>query len=228
MDASISNLLTVAGVALLLAAAWAGTVAYTYWNARRHGLSNLETIAWVALATVFPLFGFFAYLFARILVKFFSPRETGQKSDPARRITALKPEPFAQSGTATFYAPDLANETRVDRPDVRARNSAPQTRNKRLFLTATLGPCMGKRFPIQSLPVRLGRGKEADIRLDEDLSVSRGHAQLYDQDGALRIQDQNSTHGTLVNGRAVQDAPLSPGDRIRVGETELLVTYADE
>ena len=70
---------------------------------------------------------------------------------------------------------------------------------------------------------RIGRGSEAQIRLDGDLGVSRQHAQIYEQSGVLRVRDLQSTHGTAVNGFSIADKSLDPGDRIRVGLSTLLV-----
>lgn len=225
MENPFPDLMMIAGLALLLAAGWAGTVAFTYWDVHRRGLSNLETFAWVALTIFFPLFGFIAYIFARLLARFFTPREEYGAMPGGQRVTALKPQPTPQPGAATYYARELSRETRPSPPP---HYGAAQRRPQQLFLTATLGPCSGKQFSVDYLPLLIGRGNSAEIRLDEDLAVSRGHAKLYEYNGALRIQDQNSSHGTCVNGRAVQDMPLGPGDRIQLGETELLVTYTEE
>lgn len=66
----------------------------------------------------------------------------------------------------------------------------------------------------------LGRSKECDIPVD-DASVSRRHAELRVEDGAVWIVDLGSTNGTEVNGARVDRALLRDGDRIVVGQTEL-------
>jgi len=40
-------------------------------------------------------------------------------------------------------------------------------------------------------------------------------------DGVSTVTDLGSTNGTKVNGRDVQSAPLSDGDRITVGATQI-------
>src|SRR5690606_25480146 len=94
---------------------------------------------------------------------------------------------------------------------------------ERLVLAVLEGPHAGQAFTVQGLPARIGRGPEADVRLDADLGVSRRHAELYRQAGVLRVRDTNSAHGTSVNGFTIDDKGLSPGDRIRVGHSLLQV-----
>ncbi len=61
------------------------------------------------------------------------------------------------------------------------------------------------------------------IGLDDDLGVSRQHAEIYDQAGVLRIRDLKSTHGTQVNGFSIDDKSLDPGDQIRIGASTLKI-----
>ena len=55
--------------------------------------------------------------------------------------------------------------------------------------------------PVNHLPFVLGRGSDADFRLD-DKGVSRRHLQLSMQGGAVVASDMGSTNGTLINGGA--------------------------
>jgi hypothetical protein len=73
--------------------------------------------------------------------------------------------------------------------------------------------------PIESSRVVLGRSRECDVRID-DANASRRHCEIV-QDGAASwsVVDLGSTNGTEVNGRRVERAPLSDGDRISVGGT---------
>jgi transcriptional regulator with GAF, ATPase, and Fis domain len=50
---------------------------------------------------------------------------------------------------------------------------------------------------------------------------------LHPQDGRLRLQDQRSTNGTFLNGQQITEAPLAPGDLIRVGDSFLFLTLLD-
>jgi hypothetical protein len=67
----------------------------------------------------------------------------------------------------------------------------------------------------------LGRSADADIRLD-DRYASGIHARVFNRSGAYFVEDMNSTNGTLLNSRELHgEAELSPGDVIRIGDTEL-------
>ena len=74
----------------------------------------------------------------------------------------------------------------------------------------------------------LGRANRSDFILDAAL-VSRVHCRLLtDARGALSVEDLDSTNGTFVNDQRVSGrAPLSPGDRLRIGRVELSVQKAE-
>ena len=64
----------------------------------------------------------------------------------------------------------------------------------------------------------IGREEGNDLRVLDDLEVSRQHAKITVQDGGAWIDDLNSTNGTYVNGeRVVERQSLVSGDRIQVG-----------
>lgn len=69
----------------------------------------------------------------------------------------------------------------------------------------------------------IGRGPLANFVLVAPL-VSRFHCRLTATDERLEVEDLGSTNGTFVNGRPVARATLAPGDRLRVGGIELVVT----
>ncbi len=64
----------------------------------------------------------------------------------------------------------------------------------------------------------LGRGTDADIRLDNP-AVSRRHARLHRLADGYALEDLGSRNGTFVNDRPVACwMEVGPGDRIRVGK----------
>jgi len=68
----------------------------------------------------------------------------------------------------------------------------------------------------------LGRATGADFIVDAAL-VSRVHCRLTAlPDGQLEVRDLESTNGTFVNGKRVEVARLSSGDRLQVGRMELV------
>ncbi|MFZ5764956.1 MAG: FHA domain-containing protein [Thermodesulfobacteriota bacterium] len=70
---------------------------------------------------------------------------------------------------------------------------------------------------------RLGRGADCDILLPFPW-VSRQHAMIQaEANGSHNLIDLGSANGSLVNGRRVYGpVRLSPGDRIRIGKSELI------
>jgi two-component system, NtrC family, response regulator HydG len=76
-------------------------------------------------------------------------------------------------------------------------------------------------------PIRIGRGSGCQILLSDPLS-SRTHAIISFEDGSWMLSDAESSNGTKINGRKVQQAALSDGDRILVGSTELLFQLPDD
>ncbi len=78
----------------------------------------------------------------------------------------------------------------------------------------------GRELPVLADRIVIGRSRECDVRLD-DANVSRRHAELRHEGDDYWIVDLGSTNGTELNGKRVQRARLSDGDRIMLGSTEL-------
>jgi two-component system cell cycle response regulator len=78
---------------------------------------------------------------------------------------------------------------------------------------------LGKRFVLDTSPMRVGRGAENHIVLDGD-SVSRRHAHLEQRSAVWFAVDDSSTNGTYVNDEQIaREQSLTNGDRIKVGPT---------
>jgi pSer/pThr/pTyr-binding forkhead associated (FHA) protein len=79
----------------------------------------------------------------------------------------------------------------------------------------------GRRYPLAGIIKEIGRTSDCDIILAEDEKVSRVHARLdWDGEGWVLV-DLDSTNGTLVNGEAIKEHRLQPGDVIEIGDTKL-------
>lgn len=80
-----------------------------------------------------------------------------------------------------------------------------------------------KTFRILTGGIRtIGRATGADFIVDAPL-VSRVHCRLTAlPNGELEVLDLNSTNGTFVNGDRIENAVLTPGDRLQVGRVELV------
>jgi pSer/pThr/pTyr-binding forkhead associated (FHA) protein len=111
------------------------------------------------------------------------------------------------------YALKTPETTRMPYQSLRARYS----------LLVVQGPLQGQQFILKSLPAQIGRGPDCSIALDADLNISRKHAEIYEWNGMLRLRDLGSLHGTMINEVQVKDQALSPGDRIIMGDTVLML-----
>jgi hypothetical protein len=84
----------------------------------------------------------------------------------------------------------------------------------------------GTRHPLQPPGLVIGRGSDADLRIN-DPGISRRHAHIRVNAAGpqLRIDivDLGSTNGIVVNGQRVQQAVLQEGTRIEIGSTRMLV-----
>jgi hypothetical protein len=69
--------------------------------------------------------------------------------------------------------------------------------------------------------LRIGRAADNNLVLD-DASVSRYHARIYKRSGSWYIDDLNSSHGTTVNGKKVDEPlELKPSDIIMLSDVKL-------
>src|SRR5699024_8302297 len=83
------------------------------------------------------------------------------------------------------------------------------------------GPQQGTRFTVQGPVTTLGRGRESDIMLD-DVTVSRGHAEIRHEDRKFTVVDAGSLNGTYVNSTATTSAVLAVGDEICIGKFRMV------
>jgi pSer/pThr/pTyr-binding forkhead associated (FHA) protein len=67
---------------------------------------------------------------------------------------------------------------------------------------------------------RIGRSLAADVRFD-DATVSRRHALVANEEGGVRVLDDRSLNGIVVNGRRVEWSPLVDGDELVIGRHTL-------
>jgi predicted component of type VI protein secretion system len=82
-------------------------------------------------------------------------------------------------------------------------------------------------FVVDGRPLTIGRGPDNGLVL-HDSRASRHHARIYGRQGALLLSDLGSTNGSFVNDRRVEEIALGEGDRIRVGDTVLVVESVEE
>lgn len=85
---------------------------------------------------------------------------------------------------------------------------------------------MFKQIPLQKGTVVLGRGQDANIKLDDEL-VSRKHCSLTFDGTFVTVQDLGSTNGTFVDGAPINTFKLEEHNRLQIGKHILKVDYKD-
>ncbi len=95
------------------------------------------------------------------------------------------------------------------------------------FLQIISGARQGLSVPLHThRPLVIGR-RHGELILDDPM-VSGKHCTIRYQDGGYILEDLGSTNGTLVNGKRVKVAPLSPGAEITVGKSRMLLYHGAE
>lgn len=79
-----------------------------------------------------------------------------------------------------------------------------------------------KNWELSNSVLMFGRGQAATAQID-DTKMSREHFSVTFENGRYYVADNNSTNGTLVNGRRLtQREQLHGNDRIKAGDTQFL------
>lgn len=127
---------------------------------------------------------------------------------------------------------DVALDVEVDipsDPDIEAGIKPPPGRRRpeppprafepgQLQLTCIEGPAEGRAFILNSSRIVIGRGRSADIVLD-DPSISRHHAEIRLGKTRTVLRDPGSKNGVFVNGIRTSNRALRSGDTIRIGKS---------
>lgn len=70
---------------------------------------------------------------------------------------------------------------------------------------------------------RIGRSSQNDLKLAADPALSRFHAEIRQTNAEFYVSDLDSRNGTFINGKRVErSTQLRDGDRISIGETEII------
>jgi FHA domain-containing protein len=164
----------------------------------------MTTLAPVSVALKF---GFLAVLYLFVLWVARSARRDLRRGD-----VALVADGSAEAPPIPPDATGLYSATAVGGGDIAHRS--PQ-----LVVERAPGHEPGMIYDVDGDLV-LGRGEQAEIRLDDPFASSR-HARIFEQGNIVAIEDLGSTNGTYLNEEVLQTPrPLHPGDRVRIGDSE--------
>jgi pSer/pThr/pTyr-binding forkhead associated (FHA) protein len=102
------------------------------------------------------------------------------------------------------------------------REEAPRVDAGRLVVVTSPTLAHGEERLLNSAPLTFGRGPQNDVTLEGDDYASARHARIEPRGDGVWVEDVGSTNGTFLNGiKLTRARKLSPGDVVRIGETEL-------
>lgn len=129
------------------------------------------------------------------------------------------PSPVTPGGPQAAVPPEAEPQVDVQATAVFAahRVNAPRAQ---LALRAPNAPVV--RVPVRPGTMRIGRGLDNDITLADD-KVSRHHGQISSRLGMLVYTDLGSTNGSYLNGSAVSEIALGPGDVLQLGGSTVTI-----
>jgi hypothetical protein len=89
----------------------------------------------------------------------------------------------------------------------------------------------GTRHPLQVPGLVVGRGTDADLRIN-DPGVSRRHIEfVVSGDGpglSIKVNDLGSTNGMLVDGHRITSTGVRDGTQVKIGNTTMTVRIVEE
>ena len=134
---------------------------------------------------------------------------------PVREFAILRLGDVISLGNVQFLVrPDDERAIQRELPPPVATNTDPSHRAaaSRVVLRGTAGAYHGRTFSLQD-PLTVGRGADADVRLD-DTALADQHARLEQLNDRVLLRDLGARDGTVVNGVPLRSAVLHPGDQI--------------
>jgi hypothetical protein len=156
------------------------------------------------------------------------------------RELTLQLQEHAEKQSYVFAGPvtigfDTADDLTIGRFRVRSQAQAgvisnatqTQVRRARAFLEVS-----GTRHPLQPPGLVVGRGTEADLRIN-DPGVSRRHVEFTVNESVpdgvrISVQDLGSTNGMLVDGHRITSTGLMDGSEVRIGRTTMTVRVEED
>lgn len=137
------------------------------------------------------------------------------QADPLPAASAAGSWPAAGSSSSNASSPPADAST-----DASAARKEPMPGR---LIVRSPGVAEPREYALDGGNIAIGRSPSCDVVLEGDQLTSRRHALLRYDGARYTIVDLGSSNGTFVNGAEIHEArPLADGDRILVGEHELL------
>jgi pSer/pThr/pTyr-binding forkhead associated (FHA) protein len=101
------------------------------------------------------------------------------------------------------------------------QKAPPKRRGSPTQVVVTQGSNSGATASLAEAPILIGRGNDAQIRLDDDY-VSTRHARIAASGDQWFVEDLGSTNGTYIGTvRITQPTTVTLGTQVRIGKTIL-------
>jgi hypothetical protein len=84
------------------------------------------------------------------------------------------------------------------------------------------GPLAGQSYELKVETTTVGRVEDNAFQI-ADPSVSSHHCEILLRGDDVVIRDLNSTNGSFINGDKITEAPLKPGQVLRLGQVDLRI-----
>jgi S-DNA-T family DNA segregation ATPase FtsK/SpoIIIE len=97
--------------------------------------------------------------------------------------------------------------------------------DKKYSLAILQGKASGQIFPITKCRITIGRA-DSDILLD-DPECSRQHAVLEIRGARITLTDMESTNGTFVDGKRIDQTDMDRNSEFRIGEHVMMLIITD-
>jgi hypothetical protein len=231
------NFFLIAALILGFLLIWAASIALVSWDARRRKLTRLQRWLGIAIAVVLPVVGSLVYFM--VLVIAWGMKAPPPTQEPPRHRETQPMPAFRLPGEGSLGAPvpkprNTISAAEVVQPTIPfntiepAKSTRPTANRPVYQVSVVAGPHAGAEFRLNGFPTGIGRSSTAFVRLENDLKVSRRHAEIYEGPQGIHIRDLGSLQGTLVNGRPVQDQALRSGDQIQMGDSVLAYKVSGE
>ncbi len=120
---------------------------------------------------------------------------------------------------------ESADDLTTGRFRIRSKAQASVTDNDQTSRTRSSHATLeinGTRHPLHPPGLVIGRGTEADLRIN-DPGVSRQHLELAVTIEGVEAVDLGSTNGILVDGIKVSRSRLHDGSKVKIGHTEMTI-----
>jgi len=174
-----------------------------------NGLRTIDELCHDADDDAFHVYRVLYGLYANKLIEPISAREpddTIRQSSPRFGAESTVRDQASNDDTSLL----LSSEARLSYADV-VRPIVAQ-----LTVEAT-----GTPIPLTEPEYLIGRHRENNIQLP-DPGVSGFHARIYQGPDGYVVEDLKSRNGTWVNGERVGQVTLASGDRVHIGQTDLV------